>query len=45
MPSSPRCTSGKILIHVLVLCALLALFVAIAIPALHVIHIEQHTLE
>jgi hypothetical protein len=35
--SSPHCTSGKILIHVLVSCALLALFVAIAIPALHLI--------
>jgi hypothetical protein len=35
--SSPRCSSGKILIAVLVSCALLALFVAIAIPALHLI--------
>jgi hypothetical protein len=35
--SSPRCSSGKILIPVLVSCALLALFVAIAIPALHLI--------
>src|ERR1700758_5002 len=35
--SSPRCSSGKILIPVLVSFALLALFVAIAIPALHLI--------
>jgi hypothetical protein len=35
--SSLRFTSGKILIPVLVSCALLALFVAIAIPALHLI--------
>ena len=35
--SSPRWTSGKILIQVLVSSVLLALFVAVAIPALHLI--------
>jgi hypothetical protein len=35
--SSPRCSSGKILIQALILSVLLALFVAIAIPALHLI--------
>jgi hypothetical protein len=35
--SSPHCSSGKILIPVLVSCALLALFVAVAIPVLHLI--------
>ena len=35
--SSPRWTSGKILIQVLVSSALLAFFVAVAIPALHLI--------
>ena len=35
--SSPRCNSGKILIPVLVSCALLALSVAVAIPVLHLI--------
>src|SRR6201998_3680449 len=35
--SSPRWTSGKILIQALILSVLLALFVAVAIPALHLI--------
>ena len=35
--SSPRWTSGKILIRVLVSSVLLALFIAVAIPALHLI--------
>jgi hypothetical protein len=39
--SFPRWTSGKILIPVLVSCALLALLVAIAIPALHLITLSN----
>jgi hypothetical protein len=35
--SSPRWTSGKILIQALILSVLLALFVAVAIPVLHLI--------
>jgi hypothetical protein len=39
--SSPRCSSGKILIQALILSVLLALFVAIAIPALHLITLSN----